>query len=289
MNNNTMDGVVQAQHSPQNVFLNAFGGGTASGNPPMIHSKLLALRKEIGHIAAKRAPGVPFPVKGAKDLAQKMAEALRDLNLLAPVVHQDVTLMETPVELVGANKSGGPRFATLAHVKATVRIIAEDGSFLDMVGSGHGADGDDKAGGKASTYAWKDAILKGLTIPDAEMADTDDDSGDSYEKGPKMVRDNVTKNYVPAESKVERAKQEFAEGSKVIQMSEAKAEVRGLDYLLSQIDKAQTKEDIDLIGKAIKEGDIVVTGMDKLKASAAFVAKRDAIRKGTTTDGPGAA
>jgi hypothetical protein len=54
--------------------------------------------------------------------------------------------------------------------------MSSDGSYVDFVGSGHGSSSDDKAGGKASTYAWKDAIIKGLSMPDADMADTDDES-----------------------------------------------------------------------------------------------------------------
>lgn len=280
---NMLDGVVQPE-GPNFIFASAFGGGSQSGRPPLIHSKLLALRKEVNHIAAKRQPGVPFPVRGAKDLAQKLAEALVRLDLLAPVVHQEVVLMDTDPALVGTNKSGGPRFSTMAHVKATVRMIAEDGSYIDMVGSGHGADGDDKAGGKASTYAWKDAILKGLTIPDAEMADTDDDSGDSYDRGPKVVKDPPK-----ATPKVKQSTDEIPDSrlDNVVSISDAKKELRGLKYTVEAIEKAKTLEDLEMIKKAIASGDIILSGGDKLSASAAYVARRKELKEGP--QGPSAA
>jgi hypothetical protein len=65
----------------------------------------------------------------------------------------------------------------MVHVTSIVRLAAEDGSFVDFVGSGHGQDRDDKAGGKASTYAWKDAILKGLCLPEVDIEDTDNEVG----------------------------------------------------------------------------------------------------------------
>lgn len=282
-----LDGVVQAQ-GPQFVFASAFGGGSQSGQPPLIHSKLLALRKEVNHITAKRQPGVPFPVRGAKDLAQKLAEALMRLDLLAPVVHQEIVLMDTDPAMVGTNKSGGPRFSTLAHVKATVRMIAEDGSYIDMVGSGHGADGDDKAGGKASTYAWKDAILKGLTIPDAEMADTDDDSGDSYDQSPKIVKDGDP-GYRKAMPKVKQSPDEIPDGrlDNVVSMADAKKDLRGLEYVKKAIDDAKTLEDLEMIKKGIASGDIVLSGGDRLSASAAYVVKRKVMKEGP--QGPSAA
>ena len=63
--------------------------------------------------------------------------------------------------------------------RSHVRLVSDDGSGITFVGQGHGADRDDKAGGKASTYAWKDALIKGLNLPDADMPDTDNDSGDN--------------------------------------------------------------------------------------------------------------
>lgn len=167
----------------ETVFANAYSGATKGAEPPQIHGKLLALRRAIKSLKAEKVNGVMFPVRGAKDLNQKMADALNDLDLLAPVVAQEVVLI--PVADIPPRPDGKPVFRTLAHIKATVRIIAPDGSFLDMVGSGHGGDADDKAGGKASTYAWKDAVLKGLTIPHADMVDTDDESGQGSGSDPR--------------------------------------------------------------------------------------------------------
>src|SRR5690349_17650123 len=164
-----------------------WGGVTRSPVPPMIADKMRAPRLAVGGVAAtKQAGGPMFPVRSAKDLAGKLAQVLCDLDMVAPVVSQDIQLIETDKIPGNVTGSGKPVFRTLAHVKSTVRIGAADGSFLEVVGSGHGGDVDDKAGGKATTYAWKDAILKGLTTPEKDMIDTDDESTDSRDAaGPK--------------------------------------------------------------------------------------------------------
>lgn len=239
------------------VYMNAWQGGTKSSKPPLIHGKLLELRREIKSLAAKKTPNVPFPVRGAKDLAQKMADALNKLDLVAPVVDQKFTHFETTLDKVGPNKNGGPSYRTLVHVVTTVRVIATDGSFVDMVGSGHGADADDKAGGKASTYSWKDALLKGLTIPDQDMIDTDDTAGDPE---PKQYDTRTA-----AESKAALAQLDMT----------AKP---GLDYAMAAISRAKTLADMDVLKLAITTGEIQLSHMEKLKASEAYASKRKEIK-----------
>jgi hypothetical protein len=238
--------VKQAIHT----WPNYWGGVTQSTSPPMIHAKIRELRLAVGGLAAKKQAGGPmFPVRGAKELAQKLAQALCDLDLVAPVVAQDVNLLPTDAIPANSTSSGKPVFRTLAHVKSTVRLGASDGSFVDMVGSGHGGDVDDKAGGKADTYGWKIALLKGLTIPEQDMLDTDNDSSDTTEKP------------------VKPAKTEKAE------KAAAKTEAGGqLDAVLARIEIAD-EVDLEAIREGIKGGTIELAGADKLRASAAFMAR----------------
>jgi hypothetical protein len=149
-----------------------WGGTVTSPNPPEIVSATKKIRAHVGGLKSVKTPGgAAFPVRSGKELMIKLRAALDEYGYDAPVV--DIEGGDVPTDK-----------GTTAFLKATVELRCPDGSFTQFVGAGHGADRDDKAGGKASTYAWKDALTKGLSIPDAEMADTDDESGVSPKRVP---------------------------------------------------------------------------------------------------------
>lgn len=270
------------------VFPSAYGGAARSPNPPQIHDMLGKLRRAVGSVAAKRAAGGPmFPVRGAKELNQKLADALNELGMTAPVVAQEITILPTNDVPKNETKSGNPVFRTLCHCKATVRITAPDTSFIDVVGSGHGGDVDDKSGGKASTYAWKDAIFKGLTIPHEDMVDTDDASSTSEEGS--TAGTVAKKGGRPAKTagggspSAEMASVGVSEPSKVAasestSLASAPSEGPGAgsvdaDYVVKQIKAAGSVEQLENIRTAIKSGVLALHGTEKLAASQAFMAR----------------
>jgi hypothetical protein len=258
---------------------NASGYGSyVADAAPQIHSKLLELRRAVGSLAAKKQQGGPmFPVRGAKELNQKLAQALNDLDLVAPVVAQSVQFIDTDKIPGNQTASGKPVFRTLVHVTATVRVIAPDGSYIDFVGSGHGGDTDDKAGGKASTYAWKDAILKGLSIPHEDMVDTDDDEGSATVSSPGK----------PAPVRNPKSDASTSTSSSAASSSTASpaADVGpgGLTYVLEKITQAQNNksmQELEAIKEAIAKGTLALAGADRLRASKAWVEAKTAIEKG---------
>lgn len=150
-----------------------WGGQVASTKPPQISEYVQALRAKIGGLVPQKKEKVPYKVKSGADLMDKLRAAIDELGMIAPVVEQKV---EHYVPIEGENRYKEPTTTLVVHVTSRVRLGCPDGSFLDLVGSGHGTSEDDKAGGKASTYAWKDAILKGCSVPEKDMADTDNES-----------------------------------------------------------------------------------------------------------------
>lgn len=290
----------------QYVFPSAYGGAVSSSAPPQIHDLLGKLRREVGSVAAKKSAGGPmFPVRGARELNQKLADALNTLNMVASVVKQDVTIIPTETIPKNETKSGNPVFRTLAHVKATVRLIAPDTSYLDCVGSGHGGDVDDKSGGKASTYAWKDAIFKGLSIPHEDMVDTDDDSsnGDGETAGVRTASRKAAAAGSPGKGSAAKgqgesgagaaggsggsgtsqshsgvASSESAVGGQAVQSSNG----NDLQAVLDAIKKADSKPALDAIRDDIKAGKYTALhGADKLKATQAWVAADTSMKKGS--------
>lgn len=145
---------------------------------PKIYAEMVALRKAIGGLQAKKvANGPSFAIKSAKDLGIKLRDGLDALGMNCYVVDHQITNIDT-------DKGTG------CLVRVVVELVASDGSAVRFTGVGHGIDRDDKAAGKASTYAWKDAITKGLNLPDAEMKDTDDEEGVGKEVKPKVKAAN---------------------------------------------------------------------------------------------------
>lgn len=118
------------------------------------------LRQRVGTLKAKKKDGVKFKIRSADELVDRIRPAADELGILIYPVH---------VEGRGHVVEDG----TLAEVTLTVRVQAvSDGSHVDFCGFGLGADQQDKAGGKAGTYAFKSALVQGLLAGGSE--DTDD-------------------------------------------------------------------------------------------------------------------
>jgi len=285
------------QKQPKYVFPCAYGGPVYSDDPPMIHDMMKKLRLEIGAVEAVKSQdkyGPKFPVRGAKDLAQKLANALNTLNMEAPVVAQEITFFDTDKIPGNERQSGNPVFRTLAHVKATVRLIAPDTSFIEMVGSGHGGDVDDKSGGKASTYAWKDALLKGLSIPHEDMVDTDDDSSTGGEKSA-SVREANDKGSAKGSRNARAGQAAGSKGSKeqgngvalagdsaaaLLRAAQSEgSDEEGLAYVLAKIEEADSQSDLEQIRENIKSGVMFLEGQDRLKATKAWMERSKQLKE----------
>jgi len=117
-------------------------------------------RRAVGVVKAKKKEGVRFKVRSNEDLVDALRRACNELGIL-----------------VYPRKSAGRGHVvedgTLAEVDLSIVVQAvEDGSRLLFAGFGLGADNQDKAGGKAGTYAFKQALIQALLAGGAD--DTDD-------------------------------------------------------------------------------------------------------------------
>jgi hypothetical protein len=138
---------------------------TDDGRPGKILSDLVALRRAIGGFQAKKiANGPQYAVKSAKELFIRLREEgdVLGMVMVGAPVHQEVKPEPTDK-------------GSKCVITTTIRFMSSDGTYVDYVGTGGGQATDDKAAGKANTYSTKVAVLLGLSIPDAEMVDTDDE------------------------------------------------------------------------------------------------------------------
>lgn len=143
-------------------------GPNGEEKPGAILGLWLELRKKVGVVEAKKKEGVKFKVRSAEDLIDKIRATANKLGIL--IYPRTVTGKGHVVE-----------DGTLAEQTVQVHAQAvEDGSILAFEGFGLGADNQDKAGGKAGTYAFKAALIQALLAGGSAnakalgVADTDD-------------------------------------------------------------------------------------------------------------------
>lgn len=145
-----------------------YDSNTGHETPGAILKLWAEVRRRVGVIEAKRKQGMKFDTRASTDLMDKLSAACDDLGVLV-----------YPSE--GRGKGLVVEDGTLADVELYVTVQAiEDGSMLQLYGYGQGADSQDKAGGKAGTYAFKQACIQALlaggtkTKKSDRIADTDD-------------------------------------------------------------------------------------------------------------------
>jgi hypothetical protein len=134
------------------------------------------VRQQVGVVELKKKNGMKFETRASTDLMDKLAQALNDHGVLVYPTR-------------GSGKGLVVEDGTMADVELTIVAQAiEDGSRLEFYGYGQGADTQDKAGGKAGTYAFKQALLQALQaggtkapkkdrIPDTDDTDTPIEGG----------------------------------------------------------------------------------------------------------------
>lgn len=191
-------------------------GGTKPGAILKLWAECRAL---VGTIEAKTKTGVKFKVRANEDLVDKLSKACDALGILM-----------YPAE--GTGKGHVVDNGTLAEVELMVVAQAiEDGSKLAFWGFGLGADNQDKAGGKAGTYAFKQACIQaclaGGTKDKKNRAPDTDDTDTPIEGGVKP------KSKLPS----------FAEVKALLETATVESEYR---EALAKLKLAGPKDQVDL-------------------------------------------
>lgn len=161
------EGVPEMQNGPSGRQSHPFKGTCVTpgmkldgSGPGDIMAKWLELRKFVGVLKAKKKDGVKFKVRSNDELVDKIRGKANELEILIYPVNAD-------------GKGHVVEDGTLAETNLQLRCQAcSDASYIDIAGFGLGADNQDKAGGKAGTYAFKQALVQALLAGGAE--DTDD-------------------------------------------------------------------------------------------------------------------
>lgn len=115
-----------------------------------------------------------FAYKGVPDQQVKLiiGESMKKHGLvMLPVAIEDETEVSRWEETY--NGQTKQKQSVFTKVKTKYLLIHESGESVELCGYGHGVDSQDKAAGKATTYALKYAMLYAFLVPTGKIDDTD--------------------------------------------------------------------------------------------------------------------
>ena len=121
-----------------------------------------------------------------KDVKQHIGQSMAKNGLVCVPIKLEpkTTVKEWEVEEFGKIKQ---KLSVFVEVIATFRIThADTKESIEIVGYGHGQDNSDKAAGKATTYALKNALLYSFLVPTGTLDDTDKTHSNDIEQAPKV-------------------------------------------------------------------------------------------------------
>ena len=129
--------------------------------------------------------------------------------------------------------------SVFTRVKVDYLLLHKSGQSMRVAGYGHGVDPQDKAAGKATTYAMKNALLYTFMTPVGKIDDTETTHSNDIP--------------VPGTEAPKPAKQEKPAPSKPVKKRVAKEEAGGLTKAatLKAIKEAKSKDDLTKIKTAI--------------------------------------
>jgi len=150
------------------------GPGAGQGKPaaPGIYLKILRVMEQVQYLKKDDTinTGGQGSYKGISEekVTEEVRKALIANRLIIYPAEQIHTRTDTPV----TNDKGKIQINRLATVDTRYRIVdCDTGEWIETVSSGTGVDTQDKAVGKAMTYAYKYMILRTFAIPTGEDPD----------------------------------------------------------------------------------------------------------------------
>lgn len=108
-----------------------------------------------------------------KDVKLKIGKAMRDNGLIIVPMKIEPTTTINSYETTDYNGKPTVKQTVFTEVLTTYQLIHESGEKIELQGYGHGTDPQDKAAGKATTYAMKYALLYTFMVATGHIDDTD--------------------------------------------------------------------------------------------------------------------
>lgn len=117
-----------------------------------------------------------------KDVKNILGDAMAANGLCILPIDTDAKVQIDRWEAPGYNNSGTvQKQQVFTEVKTKYLLLHTSGESMELSGYGHGVDSQDKAAGKATTYALKYALLYLFLVPTGKIDDADNTHSDNYE------------------------------------------------------------------------------------------------------------
>lgn len=146
-----------------------------------------------------------------KDVKNIIGETMQENGLcILPIGVEAKTQIDRWEEIVTWNGVSAPKTkqSVLSEVTTKYLLLHESGEYVEIAGYGHGIDPQDKAAGKATTYALKYTLLYTFMVATGKIDDADNEHSDSKDvpKG-KTVAEPTTQQKVDAMLKIRVSEQ----------------------------------------------------------------------------------
>ena len=127
------------------------------------------------------------------DVAAAFHKVLHNNGLVMVPESYDVKTTQTE----GVDQYGKTKNRVFVEVVAVYKLAHVSGESLTVAGLGQGVDTQDKAAGKATTYAMKNALMYAFTVA-ADMDDADETHSDELPKTKPMITEDALKKAIKA-------------------------------------------------------------------------------------------
>lgn len=148
---------------------------------PNLAKAVIAVMREVDGVEKNMTVGSgknSYSGVADKDVKQVYKKAMADNGLCILPIGIDE---ETQIDRWDANYNGNltKKQSVFVKVKTRYLLMHESGESVVITGYGHGTDSQDKAAGKATTYALKYALLYTFMTPTGAIDDTDKEHSES--------------------------------------------------------------------------------------------------------------
>jgi hypothetical protein len=136
-----------------------------------ISKAILQVMNEVKSIDKAMTVGMGnYAYKGVadKDVKLVIGQAMQKAGLVILP-----TSIEPNIQIDRWEENGKQKQSVMTEVRTKYLLLHESGESIEISGYGHGIDSQDKAAGKATTYALKYALLYAFLVPTGNIDDTD--------------------------------------------------------------------------------------------------------------------